>query len=272
MSNELTKMQQNAGLPAVPDYLKVEGDKSLDTLKQYVRPPRIKVIQSMSDPILRESFGVGATVLVPDNILVMDVARDEKGNVVVGQTKPFIFTPVFFFTEFCLWNPLAMKGKLPAIRDRSFDQNSSLAARARDFKNRKMPCPESPEHDCVFCEHLNFIIHVHGFKEQAILTFSRGEFKAGQNFAALVKMRGVPLYGNIFAANLAYRKNDKGNWFGLDISNPSGGESPYVGEDAFKAYARLYQEYAKLYEDKLIEVHYEDDPIDATVSEAADTM
>ena len=268
--NELVKPQ--AGQLAVPDYLKVADDHSLDTIKEYVRPPRIKVIQGMSDAKLKDAFGVGVTVLIPDNIIIMDVARDEKGNVLVGNTVPFAFTPLFFFAEFCLWNPMSMKGKLPPIRERSFDPNSQIAARARDFKNRYVACPEDPGKDCVYCEHLNFIVHVHSHNEPCILTFSRGEFKAGQSFAALAKMRGVPLYGNIFHANLAFRKNDKGEWYGLDISNPSGGASPFVGEEAFQGYRILHEQYAELYASRKIEVNYEDEPIDAVVSDAADTM
>ena len=272
MSNELANLKQNAGLPAVPDYLRVADDHSLDGVKQYVRPPRIKVIQATSDQNLLATFGVGSTVLVPDNLLIMEPARDEKGNVTAGNTPPFLFTPIFFFNEFCLWNPIQMKGKLPAIRDRSFDQNSDVAIRARNFKDRTMPCPEAPEYNCVFCEHMNFIVHVHGQKEHCILTFSRGEFKAGTNFAALLKMRSTPLYAGIFAANLVPRKNDKGSWYGLDISNPSDG-SPYVGEEAFQLYQKFYKEYAELYSERKIDVVYEDDPIDVEpVSAAADTM
>ena len=275
MSGELVQLATNTGLPAVPDYLKnVEGDKSLDSIKQYVRPPRVKVVQAMTDEKIKELFGVGDVVLLPDNIGILKAARDERGNVLVGQTIPFVFTPLFFFTEFCLWNPLEMKGKLPAIRERTFDHNSKIAIRARDFHNRKMPCPEDPAHDCIFCEHLNFIIKIQGHDEPAILTFSRGEFKAGQNFAALIKMRGVPLYANIFAANLAHRKNDKGNWYGLDISNPNLDDtSPYVGEELFKQYQQFFEKYMKDFEEKLIEVNYEDDVIDVpSVSEAASSI
>jgi hypothetical protein len=270
--NELVQRNVNAGLPAVPDYLKVEDDHSLDGVKQYVRPPRIKVVQATSLPALKDAFGVGAVVLVPDNTLVLAPMRDALGNIEYGTTPPFIFTPIFFFTEFCLWNPLQMKGKLPAIRERSFDQNSRLAQRARDFKNRDMPCPEDPEHNCTFCEHMNFIVHVPGQKDHCVLSFSRGEFAAGQRFAGLLKMRGVPMYGNIFEAHIARRENNKGNWIGLDCVNPSGGESPFVGEEAFHAFQKLYNEYATLYKEKLIDVTYEEEPIDVAVSGAADSM
>ena len=272
MSNELANLNQNAGLPAVPDYLKVADDHSLDDVKQYVRPPRLKTIQATSDQALKDTFGVGSTILVPDNILIMEPSRDEKGNVTTGNTTPFLFTPIFFFNEFCLWNPIQMKGKLPAIRDRSFDPNSEVAVRARNFKDRLMPCPEETKYNCVFCEHMNFIVHVHGQKEQCVWSFSRGEFKAGTNFAALLKMRGTPMYAGIFAANLAGRHNDKGDWYGLDISNPSEG-SPYVGEEVFQLYQKLYKEYSSLYSERKLDVVYEEDPIEVTpVSAAADTM
>jgi hypothetical protein len=85
-------------------------------------------------------------------------------------------------------------------------------------------------------------------------------------------MRSTPLYAGIFAAHLIGRKNDKGSWYGLDISNPSDG-SPYVGEEAFQLYQKFYKEYAELYSERKIDVVYEDDPIDVEpVSDAADTM
>jgi len=270
MSTDLTKPKQDL---VIPNYLKVEGDTSLDVVKQYVRPPRIKVIQSLSDQKLRDAFGVGATILVPDNTLLMDVVRDEKGNVQPAMSQPFTFTPIFFFVEFCLWNPLEMKGELSAIRERSFDQKSRLAIRARDFANRTQPCPENVAYECSFCEHLNFIVDVHGQKEPCILTFSRGEFKTGTTFLTLLKVRSVPIYGNIFEAHLAHRHGTKGDWFGLDPSNPSGGESPFVGEEAFQKYRKLHEKCVTDHAEELIKVNYEDDPIDVdSVSTAASTM
>lgn len=272
MSNELVNKQQSS-LPAVPDYLKVQDDHSLDTVKQYVRPSRIKVVQSTAESKLKDSYGVGSVILLPEGITIVTPARDERGNINYGTTPPFTFTPIFFFAEFCVWNPLSTKGKLPAIRERSFDQNSQIAIRARSMKDRKRPCPEEPTEMLTYCEHLNFVVHLHGYPDQVILSFSRGEFNAGQNFAGLLRMRqGVPMYGNNFEAHLNYRENAKGNWIGLDISNPTE-VSPFVDEEAFRKYQLLYQDYAKLYADRMIEIHYEDeDVIDVTVSEAANSI
>ena len=272
MSNDLSVPNQKANLPAVPDYMKVADDHSLDNLKQYVRPPRIKVVQSTSDEKLREIFGIGSVILVPDNTLILEPIRDGMGNIQYGTTPGFLFTPIFCFTEFCLWNPIQTKGRLPAIRERSFDPNSRVAARARDFNNRTFPCPEEPAYNCVYCEHINFIVHIHGQKEQCIFTFSRGEFKAGTTLAGLAKMRAVPLFGNIFSGRLAARKNAKGSWVGVDCTNPDEG-SPFVGEEAFQMYARLNKEYADLYNEKRIDVSYDDEPIDVDpVSDAANSI
>lgn len=268
MSNELAKQHQVSGVPAAPDYAKVSDDHSIDELKQYVRPPRVKIIQSMSSDDLKEKFGVADTILVPDNVLIMAAARDGKGNAQPGATEPFLFTPIFYFTEFCLWNPLELKNDLPPIRERSFDANSQVAARARDWNNKTMPCPENPSYECEFCEHMNFVIHIQGYPEPCVMTFSRGEFKAGVNFATLAKLRkqgaGVPLYANIFAANLTYRQGKKGNWYGLDISNPTG--DAYVGEEAFHRYKAMHEEYAEYYQQSQIQVDYADEPIDAESS------
>jgi len=270
---ELAKVDPKTGLPAVPDYLKIENDKSMDDLTQYIRPSRVKVVQSMTDSEVLSEFGLGTTILVPDKIVILDMPRDGKGQPQPDTAQPFLFTPLFFFTEFCVWNPLEMKGTLPAIRERSFDPNSKTARMSRDFSAREQPCPDDPSHKIIYCEHLNFIIQIHGQDEPCVLSFSRGEFKAGTNFAALLKLRNVPIYGNVFAANIAFRKGTKGNWYGLDISNPSGSESPFVGEAAFLRYKEAHLQFAEAHSSALIDVNYEDDVIDVGVkSEPAASM
>jgi len=190
MSKDIVPVNQNTGLPAVPDYLRVEGDTSADSLKGYVRPPRIKVIQSLTDQKLREDFGVGSVILLPQNICILEMPRDKKGNPLVDTAVPFIFTPLFFFPEFCVWNPLEEKGNVPAIRDRSFDPNSDIARRARDFKARTMPYPGKENLEIKFVEHLNFIVAVHGIEDACVLSFSRAEFSAGQKFAVQSRILG----------------------------------------------------------------------------------
>jgi hypothetical protein len=273
MSNDLTTTKNN--LPAVPDYLKVEGDTSIDDLKQYIRPNRVKVIQSMTDDELKNAFGLASVIVVPENLLIMSAAKDDKGNPNPGTTPPFLFTPIFHFTEFCSWNPLEAKGQLPAIYERSFDPTSLVARKARDFRARTEVHPDNPDWKLTHCEHINFIVMIQGLHEPCVLTFSRGEFKAGTSFAGIIKARyPVPLYGNVFAANLAYRQGKKGNWYGLDISNPPGEESPFLGEETFQAYRLLYEEYKRLHGEQRIDINYEDEPIEvaSAPSEAADSM
>ena len=272
MSDEMVKSGNN--LPAVPDYLKVEGDTSTDGLKQYIRPNRVKVIQSMTDEKLKEAFGVGSVILVPDNVAIREVVRDDKGNPSLGETRPFQFTPIYFFTEFCAWNPLESKGSLPAIRERTVDKNHPIAIKSRDFSRRKETHPDNPDWEIVYCEHLNFIVAIPGVEEPCVMTFSRGEFKTGVNFAGLIKLRrGIPLYANVFDAHIAQHKNKGGNtWFALDIENPE--TSPYVGEELFAVYKELNAQYSDLYMEEKIEVVYDEGPIDVQVapSPAAETM
>jgi hypothetical protein len=266
------------GLPAVPDFMKVEGDTSTDAVQQYIRPSRIKVVQSLSDDEVKKTFGVGSVILSPANILIRKVKRDSNGEPMLGATEPIRFTPIFMFTEFCTWNPIAAKGSRPPVIARSFDPKSDIAQKARDFKSRTERHPENSDWEVTHCEHINFIIRLLDFSDEfdeaCLLTFSRGEFKAGTDFASLIKMRrGVPLYGSVYELNLVQRKNAKGSWLGLDVSNPV--ENPYVNEAQFAQFKEEYEFFKEKHAAAQIQPDYEPydegETIDAT-SKAAESI
>ena len=153
-SNAIVPKRDISGLPAVPEYLRVDHDDTIDQLKEYVRPPRIKVVQALSDTELVDDFGVGSVVLLPQGLCVMEMKFDEKARPKPDQVEPMLFTPLFFFAEFVCWNPRDLKGSVNAIRDRSFDPNSDVAMRARDPRARVAPYPEDSNYEIQYAEHV----------------------------------------------------------------------------------------------------------------------
>ena len=274
-STEIAPRKDRSGLPATPQWMNVEDDHSIDDLKQYVRPPRVKVVQALSDTELVDAFGVGSVVLLPQGSPVMEMKFDEKARPCLDQVEPMLFTPLFFFAEFVCWNPLALKGTVPAIRERSFDPNSDIAKKAQNPNLRTEVYPEDPSHEIQYCEHLNFVVAIEGVDDPCVLSFARAEFSMGQKFASMAKMRaqrGCPLYGGVYAAYIGHRVNNKGNWYGLDIANPPEDVSPFVDEAVFEQYKALHEELKQQHADALIRVDYEDESVNTSPSEAADSI
>ena len=154
-----------------PSYITPENrNLGAEDFGQYIKPPRMKIVQPTSRAPLSEKFAPGSAVLVPRMELIA-----EKG-------KPFLFTPIFFFPEWCTWNPLAAPG-LSTIRARSYDPKSSIAVKCRDKATRSEVCPEAPSLQITHQEHLNLAVILHGVdgmeETPVIMTFVRGEYVTG---------------------------------------------------------------------------------------------
>jgi hypothetical protein len=269
MGKELVKSQ----IGSMPAFMQ-GSDLGVEDLGQYVIPPRLKVLQPLSDrETFLSKFDVGDVIAVPQMVLVAPTVKDEKDKP-TEDGEPFHFIPVFFFPEWCLWNPIQTRGTLPAIVARTTDPTSTIAAKSRSPALWNEPCPEAPEFMCRYVEHLNFVIVILGDHDltgiPVIMSFSRAEHRRGSNFASLIKMRKAPLYGCQFEARVGPRSNNKGHWYGIDVTNPSGdsGIEPFVQEkDVFGHLEGLHLEYKKAHEDAKIRVDYED-----TLDEPSDTV
>jgi hypothetical protein len=243
-------------------------DTGTDGMGQFIIPPRIKIVQPVSRGEYKDKFSPGDAVLVPQMIRIVGLQLDEK-NRPKNESDSVIFTPLFFFPEYCLWNPLEAKGSMPMIRESSYDPQSHLAVRARDPKRRFEPCPEMPDKQMRYVEHLNFVVLIHADGLNmlpAIMSFSRAEHRAGSNFIALIKMRMAPMYGCKFVFKTRYRENDKGQWYGIDIENPHETIGSFVDEETFKFTSYQYTELKKAHADRSLRVDHdlEDEVIDAT--------
>jgi hypothetical protein len=231
----IEKLKQTTALAnQAPDFIKrgaqAEGTSRLD---EVVVPPLIKIMQKQSDDALLTTFPKGTVILRPVDILVANV----------GQS--FKFVPLMQFTEYVTWAPIEMKGQVPAILDRTFDQRSELARKATDanrwsengykFKDKIIDKVRHVEH-IVFI--IQLVDHPAG-DIAAALSFARAEHKTGRSFASLLKMRNADAFGCVFEAVVPSepRKNDKGSWYGLNISNPKEG-SPWVTDKALFEHLR----------------------------------
>jgi hypothetical protein len=255
-SKDLEKKKSTA--VALPEWMQQYEREGTDDLGQYVVPPRLKVVQPTSGEPFNMKFDQGDVVAVPQIIKIAGMEDKITG-------EPFYFTPLFFFAEWCLWNPIELKGTHSAVRERTFDAESEIAIRSRDPKLWSVKCPELPDKMMRYVEHLNFVVALKGDHELAgtpcILPFARAEHKAGSNLAALIKMRAAPLFGCNFEGRVGFRTNNHGQWYGIDVTNPAGdsGVTPFVEDEVqFNQYRQVHKGLKEAHDNRLIKVDYEE--------------
>lgn len=240
MSNELANVK--------PSYLaNLETPVDNSDLNMFSRPPRIKIVQAMSQPPIKPPFKDGDIIVTPQNVKIGDMET------------PFTFVPIHFFPTWICLNPLQMKGTLPSIREFSMDPESELAKKCKDFK-LKEKCPENPEYVLKYSETLNFMIVIEDIPELADmpihLFFSRGEYMTGQKFIGDIQLRKAPRYACRFRAASNMHTNKQSNrWHGLDIFNDS---KPWVEEADFFKYKALHEEFKKLVDTRTVELDLAD--------------
>lgn len=243
----------------IPDFMVDETITGLEVLKDFVIPPFIKVIQKSANDDLLQSFSPGDVILSPANALIAEMPRNDKNRPIEGAKSQFQIVPLFFYPEWITWNPIQLKGTEPAIVYRTINPNDPVVAKSRSATLRSETHSTQPEYTIRHVEHLNFIVLLHNHElgaEPAILSFSRGEWRSGTKFAALIRMRKAPIYGCIFEANVNIRHNPKGDWYGCDMANPSEGSS-WVGKDGFDELKELHEQFVKLHKEQRIQAQYD---------------
>lgn len=262
MAKKVSKSTELSNPSSIPAHLLdiPTEDRGMELLKDYIVPPRLKIVQPTSGAPFDEMFGAGDVVLIPSMTLVAPVD---------GKTgAPFTFVPLFFFPEWIVVNPLETRQSLQMIRDRTFDPNSDIAARSRDPKTRDFICPEMPADShgkallCSHVETLNWIILIQQeslMEMPCLINFRGAEHSRGRNFSNLLQMRRTAIFGCKFECHTQLRSNVKGKWFGFDISNPEVAEDRWVQDvNLFNEYKGLYEEYKRHHEEQTLKVEYED--------------
>lgn len=269
MSNELRTTRQDM----IPEYMR--GDRTgAENAREYFVPPTLKIVQNMSADALKERFNVGDVVVMPFMNIIAPVRLNEaKKPTDVGE--PFFFVPLLFFAEYVCWNPIATRGSEPAVRGRTYEKNSEIARCALNENLRVQPHPDRADLKISFCEHLNFLVTLidHELEGAPILmSFSRAEHFRGKTFRTLQCMNQVPIYGRVYRGQSAKRVNQKGNWFGIDATNPNVEQdepSPWVDESLYRQCEKWHHEYSAMLQDNALKPDYQE-TTDETEEELTD--
>ena len=248
MSNDIIK-PQNEQLPA---YLQDETTYGDELMGKYVRPPRIKIVQAQArEPY--DQFDPGTVVITPAMVKIAEFDKaTKKGDI-------WRFVPLFFFPEWCKWNPLELAGDEPMIAERTFDPNDEIAQKAQSAETWEEPCEKGGKYR--YAEHLNFIIAPlddQYLGMQFALTFVRAEMRTGANLCALIRMRNAPLCAQIFQAQVGHRKNAKGNWYGLDCTVPTDGDMFVQDKQLYDAFKAQHLKYAEAHREQAIQIDHDD--------------
>lgn len=263
--NAVVAVNPNSNLP---DFMKsADPNKGRELLQEFVVPPRIKVMQTNSENA--ETYPAGTVLLSATKNIIAGKEAGEDGD-------PFLIVPVFFYPEYCIWSPLALKGQVPMILDRSTDPTSDIAKRAKskELREAKYTVEKHGEIDVRYVEHLNFLCAIYGDHPLrdtvCIMSFSRGEWGAGSRFTNMLDQRKAPPFGCVFQAQVSAKKrtNAKGSWYGIDISNPPENISPWVTAQEYADYEAIYDGLAAKHKLGLIKADHED-PEDETAPDTS---
>lgn len=249
----------------IPSYLAelAQDDTSMDALQKYRVLPRFKVVQSTAKQELLAVFAPGDVILQPGQVQVA------KANPKEMKSSEFMFVPLCFYTEFCKWSDLKDQ-QSPRILERSFDPTSEVAKKSQDAKLRQEKYGQG--FIARYCEHLNYpgvIIGDHPLNgTAAAISFSRGEYTTGLNFANSLMLRKLPLWAQVMSIRTGFRNPtpDK-KWWGMDLSY-----SRVATEEEAPNFKSLHLELKELIDKKLLVVdHAEgDDDVDGANDAAAE--
>ena len=241
----------------VPDYLAahIAEDTSLDNLQEYKILPRIKIVQSTANGELLKVFSPGDIILFPGNVMVAPYFKAEQ------KSEAFLFVPLFFFTEFCMWSDLKDTTS-KKIQERTFDAGSSLAIRSKDPNRREEKYGDKSQFTRRYVEHLNFpgIIYAKSQCQGQLstLSFARGDFQTGLNFITALTMRKMPLWSQVVELNSVYHERGADvKYYGFEHRFQEGEKNITAEEvDFFK---KLHNELKDLFAKKLLVVDRTDE-------------
>ena len=198
-----------------------EDDKS--DLRKVMSPPRLKIIQATSGVKFKPQYRDGDIIIIPNMIHVGGIEQE------------FTFVPVHFFPTWCCTNPWKLKDQLPFIREMSFDEDSTVAKKAKAFI--KEPCPQNNQYMIEYRQVLNFLIRIQSDvfdlpQNPVTLILNKGEYNTGRILSELIEKRPGPRYVCQFNARSIFRQGKEGNWYGLEFRNAP---QMWVAEDKVEA-------------------------------------
>lgn len=266
--NAIATTEKNTALVA-PDFMREHGHAGTEGMGKFVQPPRIKCVQPLAKPPVSDNFSEGETCLMPQMGRIAGYDKKIKNE---DQPPIFSFVPILYYVEYCAWNPLELKGVENAILERTYDERSLLAMKARNPDKRSEPKlgqdgqqMKTKDGKPLFVknvEHLNFVVLIdppHEFEMiPVILTYSRAEHRAGSRLMTLAIQRKAPLYGCRFQATVRKRENLQGFWYGIDCDNPQAPLNPWVDQADYPKYLAAHGEFKRIFDEKRLQTGYED--------------
>lgn len=230
----------------LPAFMQEDMQEGALDLRQYVRPPRLKLVADTATRELKAKFPPGSAVLLPNEVKLGDLENS------------FDFIPVFFWQEYCSINPIQLKSELPMIRERTTDRDSALARKCLDPKSWYETCPEDPTYRVYNAEMLNFAFMPTDMSVgPCVMTFSKGEHRTGRRLASLIFSRRAPIFGCVFTAKVGvHRDRDKQyEFYGLDIENSM---TPFV-EDAeqYEVLREMHRTLRDQHDKNLVQADYD---------------
>ncbi len=270
---QVSKVTPVVGGLEKPDYLQDAEVIGLEGLKKYVILPFIKVVQKMASKELTDVFNIGDLIASGSNSLIAQMNVDTKFKS-LETGNPFHFVPLFFYPEWCTWSPFEGRGQAPAIINRSLDPACDIAAKSNNPNLRAEEIDtEWGKLMCRHVEHLAYVVTLWNHPlagTPMILSFQKGEHGTGRAFSSLIAMRKASPFACVFQGVSTYRPGSgKGDWYGIQPSNPSGEEAPepWVPEDEMNVFKVLHLEMKKAYEEKRLIAGYDEDrPDDSSTS------
>lgn len=231
------------------------GD-SLETLRHHRILNRLKVVQGMSKREVKAKYGEGSIIIPVTESLIAKV--DGKVD----------FVPVMFFDEFISWNDRDDTAS-PKIHDKSLDLAGKIAVLSASPTKRSEKYGDNGKGGQFVrkhTHHLNFLVVLYSGDLKGtlcVLSFSRGEFSKGLGFVGMVKSQRVktatftasaPLWSQVWTMSVGPRKNDKGEWWGVDIA-PA--DNPRIANDDVRPFKTMHEELLKDYREQLLVVGHE---------------
>lgn len=273
---ELIVPEEVGGGLSVPDHLTgLTGTTGTEQLEQFVVPPRLKIVQKQADDVLLDQFKVGDLVISPANSLVAKAG------------EPVAFVPLFFWAEWCIWNPFELKAdpSVDTIAYRTTDAADPLVAKCRNKKTRAedyldaggQPKVDSKGNNMQVrnVEHLNFMITLLSGPlagATVVQSFFKAQHSDGTNFNQLIKVRSggrIPLYAMQFEM-MTYDRSYGGNtWKGLKVQNPISVE-PWCTKESLEILREQYEGFVKLHGEGVIQPDFDTDEVQGEVVEAGE--
>lgn len=259
MSTELANTEELAN---VPDYMRAQIGEGLEDVHQSQDVSRIKVVQKQADDELLEKFSPGDLILTPELELVA------KAGEAIG------FTPLFFWNEFCTWEPLCARGSVDSpIVERSTDRSGALAAKcaSKDTWYEYHPdhpkgSPEAEKWRRRNVHHLCYLVILDHpeMTMPVVMSFQKGDFRKGARFGSRLVQAKVPIYGQRYLLSTSTRDTTN-PYKGLDIDPDT--ENRWVSREKFETNRELHLSFKKLFESNKLSAGGED-----TEAETTDTL